>query len=121
VPDNTVPLRVQIEYLLWFWARRGSTRHLAPLGLQRPFSSDEVDDFLAAVAAAQNRRGSEGAPDLDAAATRVVAAFRAGTLGRYTLDDLPAVAAAPTPATAAAAAAATAGKNATEVGAASTG
>ena len=89
VPDAAVPWLLQAEYLLWHWAGLGSTavsRYGPPLGLTRAYGEGELDAMLAAVS---TRALPRGAPDLEVAARHVVALFRAGALGRYTLDAVP--------------------------------
>jgi len=89
---------VQAEFLLHYWHAVGSTRYTAPLKLVRAYHPDETQACLEAIAASLGLRisAAEAATrgsgwDVDAAARHLVRAFNDGTLGRYTLDTVPAL------------------------------
>ena len=87
--DAAVPPAVQAEFLLYSFANTGSARFAGALGLSRPFGEEHVGECLRELAERIGAKGPGGAPDLDAAAAYLVRAFRAGELGRHTLDFVP--------------------------------
>jgi ribosome biogenesis GTPase A len=87
--DAAVPPAVQAEFLLFSFANTGSTRFAEALGLSKPFGEEEVGECLQELAQRLGARVQGGALDTDAAAAHLVRAFRAGELGRHTLDFLP--------------------------------
>lgn len=91
IKDTAVPPLAVVEYLLYFFAHRGggSEYWVAGAGVNRTYACNETHALAEAIAKRHNLRQHGGGLDVDAAALQFIRWFRAGTLGRYTLDSVP--------------------------------
>lgn len=83
IKKGLVPDDILADYLLYrlnLWDPHLYARYCPP--------TNDVVDFLAAVARREGRLKPGGLPNLDDAAARVLSLWRHGKLGRYVLDDL---------------------------------
>lgn len=96
LPEARVPMRVQAEYLLFYFASIGATRFAPALRLPRAYTEDDVEDMLVELARVLHLRAAGGVPDTEGAARAFVRAFQEGRLGHYTLDPVPEPPARPT-------------------------
>ncbi|KAM4065142.1 50S ribosome-binding GTPase domain-containing protein [Hirsutella rhossiliensis] len=83
IKKGLIPDDILADYLLYrlnLWDPSLYARYCAP--------TNDVDDFLAAVARRDGKLKAGGLPNLHEAAARVLSQWRDGKLGRYVLDDL---------------------------------
>ncbi|EQK98094.1 GTP-binding protein [Ophiocordyceps sinensis CO18] len=83
IKKGLIPDRILADYLLYrlnWWDPALYARYCPP--------TNDVDDFLAAVARRDGKLKAGGLPNLHEAAARVLSQWRDGKLGRYVLDDL---------------------------------
>ncbi|KAH7235839.1 P-loop containing nucleoside triphosphate hydrolase protein [Fusarium tricinctum] len=83
IKQGLIPDEVLVDYLLY------RLNLFDPAIYERYCSpTNEVNDFLKAVAVKEGRIKAGGVPDLRSAATRVLSQWRNGNLGKFVLDDL---------------------------------
>lgn len=83
IKKGLIPDHILADYLLYRlnrWDPALYARYCPP--------TNDVDDFLAAVARRDGKLKAGGLPNLHEAAARVLSQWRDGKLGRYVLDDL---------------------------------
>ena len=83
IKKGLIPDVVLADYLLYrinFWNPGIYSKYCEP--------TNDVDEFLTAVARREGKLMAGGVPNLHDAAARILSQWRAGKLGRYVLDDL---------------------------------
>lgn len=84
VKDSRMDETCMVDYLLYWWNRRGMEQYVQALQLAGP--CDSVDQVLDQVAERLHARRKEGVLDRHHAARFIIQRFREGKLGRFTLD-----------------------------------
>ena len=86
IKDHLVGELELAEYLLFLLNQATNRDYVARCGLREP--TDDVTTLLSALGRRFGAVQAGGAVNLEASAQRFLAMFRAGQLGRFTLDDL---------------------------------
>ena len=86
IKDHLVGEVTLADFLLFMLNQSGHANYTARCGLAGP--TDDVTELLTAVSRRFGALREHGRPDLEASARIVLALFRSGELGRFTLDDL---------------------------------
>lgn len=91
IKETAVPPLAVVEFLLYFFARTGggASQWVVGAGLDRAYGPEEAEDVAEAIARRHSLRRHGGGYDTDAAALLFLRWFRAGQLGRFTLDAVP--------------------------------
>lgn len=83
IKKGLIPDEILVDYLLYRWNRWDPAiyaRYSDP--------TNDVNDFLTAVARKEGKLRAGGLPNWQDAAARILSQWRIGNLGRYVLDDL---------------------------------